>query len=79
MTTIYLVPWTVQKFAGDICWGSCGKGQVGAIGIDVWGGTIECIPCREAECPHVEREMEWPGADVDGDSVVMRKLKEPTE
>jgi hypothetical protein len=75
---LYLVPWTVQKFAGDICWGdACGKGQCGAVSIDVGPGmTVECIPCREDDCPFAERTMDEPCGEVQGESVYLRKLRE---
>lgn len=77
MSKLYLVPWTVQRFAGKICWGSCGHGIVGAVIVDIAGASIECIPCRTDECPHAERTMDEPCGYVQGEPVYLRKLKEP--
>ena len=79
MSKVYIVPWTIQRFAGEICWGSCGKGLIGAITIPLDAGEIECIPCIEDDCPHAERTMDEPMGEVrDGDTAYLRKLKEPT-
>ena len=78
MSKLYLVPLTIQEFAGGICWGSCGLGQIGAVGIDVGGGlTVECIPCREDECPYLDRQTDEPVGEVQGDPAYLRKLKAP--
>ena len=80
MAKLYLVPWTIQKFAGGICWGEeCGKGVVGAVEISFGDGlSVECIPCREDPCPFAERTMDEPCGDVAGEDAYLRKLKDPT-
>lgn len=75
MARIYAVPVDPQPFVSKLCWGSCGRGHVGAIMIGVMG----CIPCGEEQCPHLDREMELPGADVDGSPVWLRRLLDPTD
>jgi hypothetical protein len=79
MSKLYLVPWTIQKFAGDLCWGSCGHGQCGAVAIDVGDRAIDCIPCRESDCPHAERTMNEPIGEVQGEPAYLRKLREATQ
>lgn len=67
-----------SKAISELCWGSCGKGIVGAIDIQIDADRgVACIPCREATCPHVEREVECPELEVHGDQVTLRKVKIP--
>ena len=63
---------------GAICWGSCGKGAIGAINMQEWGEAIPCVvPARE--CPNLDRDqrdscgtVEFKGQEY---AVVLRKLK----
>jgi len=75
---LFLVCLEIQKFAADLCWGSCGKGIVGAIK----HGPAYWIPCREKKCPHVDKELSEgkmkeseAGLPV-GTEIILRKLSE---
>ena len=73
---LYAVSIGHQPFAADLCWGSCGKGQIGALALD----GNQCIPCNEEACPHLDQEA-GPVGTVDdvGEErpVYLRKLEEP--
>ena len=63
---------------GAICWGSCGKGAIGAIAMQEWGDATPCV-VPAAECPNLDRQqrdscgsIEFNGKEYD---VVLRKLK----
>ncbi len=71
---LYAIPLGPQPFIPDLCWGSCGKGQVGALTFE----GLECIPCRQEICPHIERQSECVG-DMDGDPVYLRVLTDPSQ
>jgi hypothetical protein len=56
----------------------CGKGIMGAIDIGVYGSGI---PCRQADCPYLDREMDQPmgivaGPCSTGGPVYLRKLRD---
>ena len=80
---IYALPLHAHKAHGidvsKICWGSCGKGSIGAISL----GSDEAIPCvyPAAECPAFEKEMGTPCGTVDFNGreyeIVLRKLAAP--
>lgn len=61
---LYAVPLSAHRAVGvdigPICWGSCGKGAIGAINLD----NDSAIPCREAECPHLVKQMDTPMGTV---------------
>lgn len=78
MAKLYAVPCVpFQPFAADLCWGSCGKGIVGAIDIPMGNGGIACIACRQDDCPHLDRQMDDSMGDVNGEPVYLRKLRKP--
>jgi hypothetical protein len=52
------------------CWGSCGKGVVGAI----TGEGFTFVACLHADCPHLDHEMAEPCGEVLGEPVFLRKL-----
>jgi hypothetical protein len=62
----------------NICWGSCGKGNIGAINLGEYG---EAIPCSTpaAECPNLDKEMGTPVGTVELNGqeyeVVIRRLR----
>ena len=65
-----------SKAVASLCWGSCGKGCVGAVDIQIDADHgVACIPCREVVCPHVEREVECPEMELHGDPVTLRKVQ----
>lgn len=74
-TRLYVVPFEVQELQIKAwCWGSCGDGIVGALDC----GRFTGLPCRTAECPHLDKQMDEPFATV-GDPeepVYLRKLKD---
>jgi hypothetical protein len=53
------------------CWGSCGKGVIGALTFE--GFTF--VACRHADCPHLDREKAEPFGEVEGELVFLRKLQ----
>jgi hypothetical protein len=63
---------------GGICWGSCGKGAIGAIDL---GENGEAIPCCHvaAECPNLDKEMGKPFGTIEFNGreydVILRKLR----
>jgi len=55
------------------CWGpGCGKAVVGAVDL----GIASAIVCRHDECPHLDKQMDEPMCEVQGEPVTLRKLKE---
>ena len=72
---LWVVPFSIQQEQISAwCWGKgCGKGLIGVIDL----GMYTAVPCREAECPYLDREMDEPmGEDSDGVPVYLRKLRE---
>ncbi len=83
MTVIYAVPIQAHEACGvdvgSICWGSCGKGSVGGIGLGEYG---DAIPCTQVECPYLDKQMDKPFGtvpiDPDGTEereVIIRKIR----
>jgi len=74
---LYLVHFELQRAQINAwCWGKgCGKGIVGAIDL---GPNGSAIPCREPNCPHLDRQMVEPMGTLSGVSqgepVYLRKL-----
>jgi len=69
---LYAVVFEFQKEQIDAwCWGSCGGGLAGAVDLGEYGGAV-C--CRRASCPHLDRQMDEPMGDVQGELVTLRKL-----
>jgi hypothetical protein len=64
-TRMYAVPLAAHEMfgvdVGSICWGECGKGSIG--GIDL--GEDSAIPCFEAECPYLDKQMDKPSGTVE--------------
>ena len=63
-----------KEIIDRVCFGSCGKVIVGAMD----GGGIGFLwPCRteSKDCPAFDREMEMPFGDIDGEPIILRKLK----
>ena len=76
MSNLYAVCFSLQQKIIDAqCFGTCGKLQVGAILLD----GFDWLPCREPDCPCVERETEIGQIEAYGakENVILRKLKEP--
>ena len=79
---IYVVPVEVHESLGvkvaAICWGSCGLGLIGGVGIPGYGSGIPCGTAA-GDCPHFEREELEPSGVVElagrGYEVVLRKLR----
>ena len=65
---------TIEKY----CFGSCGKIIVGAIEIPMDDRVLMALPCREAQCPALDRQMEEPIGELPetGELVYLRKLRE---
>ena len=57
------------------CFGDCGRIILG--GVDGGDDLGLLLVCRTpaAECPHMDREMDKPIRDVQGDPIFLRKLK----
>lgn len=57
------------------CFGDCGRIILG--GVDGGDDVGALLVCRTpaAECPHLDREMDEPMGDVQGDPIFLRKLK----
>ena len=60
------------------CFGSCGKIIVGAIKIPMDDWVLTALPCREVQCPALDRQMEEPLGELPetGEPVFLRKLLE---
>lgn len=74
-----LVGMPSQKPAIDAyCFGSCGKIIVGAIEIPMDDWVLMALPCRETQCPALDRQMEEPIGTLPetGEPVYLRKLRE---
>lgn len=71
---IYLILFPHQKAQIEAwCWGpGCGKGIVSAVDI----GPSATVVCREESCPYLDRQMDEPLGDLDGEPCYLRKLKE---
>ena len=70
---VFLLP-DQQKIIDDHCFGTCGKIIVGGIHCDGIGLLMVCrIPAKD--CPQLDKEMDEPVGDVNGDPVFIRKLK----
>ena len=79
--TLYALPLAPHKAngvdIGSICWGSCGRGLVGGLGLGDYG---EAIPCAtpSGECPHFEKEMPKPMGTIEFNgreyTVILRKI-----
>jgi len=54
------------------CFGDCGK--IICAGLNLGFGSS--FVCREDKCPHMEKQMDEPVGDLDGEEIYMRKLKE---
>ena len=68
---LYAVIFELQKDQiSEWCWGSCGYGICGAVDFE----PFSAVPCRHSPCPHVEREMDEPMGEVNGESIYLRKL-----
>lgn len=67
------IPGQMDLFSSE-CWGTCGKGIVGAVE-DELVGTIGT--CREpsATCPCFDKEIEEDFGEVQGEPLRLRKLK----
>jgi hypothetical protein len=80
MIRLYVIPVEAHDLVGvkvgAICWGECGKGLVGGIGLGRGDGSA--IPCAEEVCPYLDRQMsepmgtvEWNGREY---AMVLRKI-----
>ncbi len=68
-----------QKGAIDkYCFRECGKIIVGAITDEQFGAMMVCRTDAD-KCPCLEKEMDEPFGDVNGENVYLRKLKHITE
>ena len=54
------------------CYGDCGKAIIGAMYDPEIG---ELVPCRHEKCPHLDAEMPEPFGTINGEDLIMRKLK----
>jgi len=81
MARIYAVPIVPghDEWVTTLCWGSCGKGICGAFDLGSVGVPASAIPCREEQCPYLDRESDESIGTVDGDYVYLRKLKKPED
>ena len=65
-----LSPLAQKKETDEYCFGKCGKILV--------GGLIICdapfLPCKEKNCPYMEKEKELEG-EINNQRVIVRKLK----
>jgi len=53
------------------CWGSCGAGHIGAVDL----GSATAITCAEADCPHLEKQLDEPMGELGDTPVFLRKLE----
>lgn len=62
------------------CFRKCGQIIFGGLTMDLGDEgspvELECFACRTVDCPVVDREIDEPVGDMDGDPVYIRKLKE---
>ena len=63
-----------QKIIDDKCFRTCKKIIVGGVHCDEIGPLMVCRT-PAAECPQLDKEMDEPVGDVNGDPVFIRKLK----
>ena len=65
-----------EKEITKYCFGECKKIVLGAI--DGGDGIGTLIPCKEADCPFLEKQMETSigSSNIDGEPVYLRKLIE---
>ena len=80
---LFVVPFELQQDQIKAwCWGkACGKGLIWAVDLGNYGSGI---PCRVAECPYLDREMDEPigivaGPCSTGEPVYLRKLRDLPE
>lgn len=61
--------WTAE------CWGACGKGIVGAVIVEEINGEIGVCRQTPETCPCFDKQLDFAIGDVNGDPLVIRKLK----
>lgn len=74
MSTIYVVLFPIQEpEITAYCLNSdrCGHGIIGAIDLGFAAGA----PCRRAECLYLEAQIDEPYGEIDGEPVIIRKLR----
>ncbi len=71
---VYLLP-AQKKIIDDHCFGTCKKIIFGAVNCEGIGTLMVCRT-PATECPQLDKEMDEPIGEVDGDPVFVRKLKE---
>lgn len=52
------------------CWGECGGGLCGCIDI----GPAHVVPCNDAHCPHLDKQMDESIGESQGRPLFLRKL-----
>lgn len=63
-----------DKLITKYCFGDCGKVICAGIDGEVFGPIF---PCRQKECPHLDKEIDEPIGDINGHPLFIRKLKLP--
>jgi len=76
MSAIYAISFEAQQQQiSDWCWSHrCGNGNMGMSNF----GGFYMITCDQAECPRLDKQMDVPMGELDGDPVYLRKLREAT-
>lgn len=69
-----LVMMMQEKTITDICFWKCGK--VLFAGADGGEGIGPLFLCRSGKCAYLDKQMDEPLGDIDGDPLYLRKLKE---
>ena len=73
----YVTVWAIQE--DEIkhwCFDNCGKVIFSLLIDDELGGLSHCW---ESDCPHLDKEMDEPFGEVQGNNAYMRKLKDLPE
>ncbi len=70
----FVTVWGLQKAEIEhYCFTKCGKALFSIVMDEQFGGLS---PCNEVNCPYLEKEMDEPFGEMQGDLVYLRKLKE---
>jgi hypothetical protein len=77
MKPIYGLIWGIpdqEKIIDAHCFKTCGKIIVGGITDKELGALMVCRTPKD-QCPHLDKEMDEPFGEVNGEPVFIRKLK----
>lgn len=71
---VFLIP-DQQKIIDEHCFKTCRKIIVGGVNCEGIGPLMVCRTVAK-DCPQIDKEMDEPVGDVNGDPLFIRKLKE---